>query len=250
MDNFPFVEGVREKRIEKIRQQISVQPPSTLIHFEMASYVEIVLLQQLIANIIPYSDSIGMNEQELDNMEQVLREGKISLAADSNPRVATTLNQMRNVFKIINNDYIKESKSNSKRRMLTRIHVHTLAYQAFLIVHDGDEPKWKNTKNSAAKASLTAYRHVCGTQQINPESAYLVLDDSFSTATDDILAPKRIVFDSTNPVSCWKEIIRLDENAFGINVEICISPVLVCRVAKQTAGAGDNVSAAGLILQI
>lgn len=247
MDNFPFPPGVREHRLEKIRQQIMFQPTSTLIHFEMASYVEMSLLQQLIDNIIPYSDSIGMNEQELHNLEQVLRMGLISFSTDSNPRVATTLIQMRNIFKMINKNARKD-KTNPFRRMLTRIHVHTLAYQAFLVVKD--DIKWKNTKNAAAKSSLTAHRHVCGTEHVNPESAYIVLDNSFSTASEDNSAPKRIVFDDSNPVSCWDEIIKLDDISEGINIQICISPVLVCRVAKQTAGAGDNVSASGLILQI
>lgn len=35
-----------------------------------------------------------------------------------------------------------------------------------------------------------------------------------------------------------------------VNVEVCVAPVLVCKNARQTAGAGDNISAAGLILQI
>lgn len=33
------------------------------------------------------------------------------------------------------------------------------------------------------------------------------------------------------------------------SIEICVAPVLVCTKVKQTGGAGDNVSAAGLIFQ-
>ena len=35
----------------------------TKVHFEMASFSEPELLQQLYKNIIPHSDSLGMNEQ-------------------------------------------------------------------------------------------------------------------------------------------------------------------------------------------
>lgn len=249
MDNFPYTAGVREQRLAKIRQQISTLPKTSLIHFEMASFVEIKLLQELLENIIPYSDSIGMNEQELDNIEQVFEKGTVSIVADSNPRVATSLTKMRNVFKMINRQHSQEFLRNKQRRMLTRMHVHTLAYQAIMVV-TGINPLWKFTKNAAAKASLTAFRHVCGTDEVNPESAYLVLDDSFSTATEDSSAPKRIKIDTANPVSCWEENIDLWSNFGAMKVEICVAPVLVCRVAKQTAGAGDNISAAGLFVQI
>ena len=38
-------------------------PPTARIHFEMASFTETHLLQDLSRWIIPYADSLGMNEQ-------------------------------------------------------------------------------------------------------------------------------------------------------------------------------------------
>lgn len=248
LDSFPFAAGVREKRLEKVREQIIAQPVTTLVHFEMASFVEMKLLQLLRKNVIPYSDSIGMNEQELDNFQQVLVNDRVSFASESNPRVATALHQMRTVFRIVNNEYAENIVNDNKRRMLTRIHVHTLAYQAILVVKHS---QWKNVKNAAAKASLTAHRHVCGTNIVNPEASFLILDDSFSTSTNNNDAPKRIKFNSDDPVSCWNETIAINNYVDKvIDVEICVAPVLVCKVARQTVGAGDNISAAGLILQI
>jgi ADP-dependent glucokinase len=40
-----------------------VQLPNTRVHFEMASFAEAQLLYQLTQYIIPYADSLGMNEQ-------------------------------------------------------------------------------------------------------------------------------------------------------------------------------------------
>ena len=70
------------------------------------------------------------------------------------------------------------------------------------------------------------------------------MDDSFSTS---IIAGTRISFDSAKPVSCWEEVLGDSEK---ITVEICVAPVLVCTQASQTAGGGDNISSAGLVLQI
>ena len=83
MDNYLYPVGVREKLLERVRTQMQAQSrTATLIHFEMASFVELELLQLLLRTVLPYSDSIGMNEQELDNLQQVLETGRISLVAD------------------------------------------------------------------------------------------------------------------------------------------------------------------------
>ncbi|XP_021699030.1 ADP-dependent glucokinase [Aedes aegypti] len=244
MDNYFYEKGVRESRIKKVRNQMETQSPNTSIHFEMASFVELELIQLLLKDVMPYCDSIGMNEQELDNLRQVLEFGQISLVADCNPRVAISLDQARSVFKMLNEDYFKHRSSDSRRRMITRIHLHTLAYQAILIVKNN---RWKNTKNAAAKASLTAHRHVCASSIVNPDAAFRLLDDSFATSAQE--GADRIPFSEEDPVSCWDETFNFDGQP-PVEVQICVAPVLICKIAKQTAGAGDNISGAGLILQI
>ncbi|XP_067648148.1 ADP-dependent glucokinase [Eurosta solidaginis] len=246
MDSYKFEPYVRERRLEKIQQQINSQAFATLIHFEMASYVEIKLLFLLRQYVMPYVDSIGMNEQELENLRQTLTYGRTTLATDWNPRVASTLDQMRSVFKNLAESYYKNATKLPRRRLLSRIHVHTLAYQALLTVRDS---KWKRTKLAAAKAALTAHRHVCQTDMINPEAASLILDESFATSAEDKLNGSRIKLNPQQPVPCWNETIAVfDQKA--VPIEICVSPVLVCRIAKKTAGAGDNISAAALSQQL
>lgn len=252
LDNFPFKSpSVRSERLLGVRYQMNGADPSTLIHFEMASFVEIELLQELMVNVIPFADSLGMNEQEVDNVVHVLETGKISLSADSNPRVASTLDQMRKVLKILNKNYYANRRSDKNLRQLSRIHIHTLAFQLFMNVKGS---KWQNIKNAAAKSSLVAHRHVCQTTYVNPENAQVILDDSFSTSTEaeterGDIRPKRIDIKLNDPVPCWNETIRIDASN-SLDVEICVSPVLVCKEAKKTVGAGDNISAAGLVLQI
>lgn len=53
------------KRLLRVQEQMISQPPTTRIHFEMASFVESELMQQLIEHVIPFADSLGMNEQVL-----------------------------------------------------------------------------------------------------------------------------------------------------------------------------------------
>ncbi|VVC94655.1 unnamed protein product [Leptidea sinapis] len=239
MDNFPFKKGgkdLRAERLDLVREQILTQPSNTLAHFEMASYVDLELLTHLTTKVLPYVDSVGMNEQELSNLYSILEYGEVIVVADSNPRVATALDQMRKIFLLIR-EKNKEFKSSRK---LTRIHVHTLAYQAILTVKNSD---WKRTQAAAAKAALTAHRYVCNSKNIALDKSKLLLDDSFSTTTDND-NNSRVFFEPTKPVPCWDEILDDDK------VEICVAPVLICTEAQLTAGAGDNISAAGLVLQI
>lgn len=234
MDNYPFkkgnMKGVRQERLDLVKQQILSQSPDTLVHFEMASYVELELLLQLSKKVIPNVDSIGMNEQELSNLHNILEFGKVSFVADSNPRVATALDQIRKIFKLIRD-------KGDKR--LSRIHVHTLAYQAILTVK---RSQWRRTQAAAAKAALTAHRYVCNNNQIYLEKSKLILDDSFSTTTKN--GNSRVFFKAEEPVSCWSEVLE------DVEVDICVAPVLICTEAQLTAGAGDNISAAGLVLQV
>lgn len=49
------------------------------------------------------------------------------------------------------------------KRRLTRLHLHTLAYQA-IMVRKGSP--WINSMAAATKAALTANRHVCGNSKV------------------------------------------------------------------------------------
>ncbi|XP_076244041.1 ADP-dependent glucokinase [Calliopsis andreniformis] len=238
MDNYPFPNGERHKLLLKVKKQMIERSESTKIHFEMASIVEDKFLFELCDSVIPFADSLGMNEQEIANLHNAMYYGNISLVANSTPRIATVLDQMRTLFKLIR----MKSKSIANSRELTRIHVHTLAYQAIFTVKGS---MWKNTMAAAAKASLTAHRHVCATSHVDVRKAALILDDSFSTS---IIDGTRIALDIDRPVSCWDEILKVGiEN---IPIQVCVAPVLVCTEAAQTAGGGDNISSAGLVLQI
>ncbi|CAG0886818.1 unnamed protein product [Darwinula stevensoni] len=225
MDNFPLQDEEKRGILKSISYQMQSMGPDTQIHFEMASFTEKEFLEDLIKYIIPHADSLGMNEQELPNLFSMLTYGNVSILSSSNPRVATTLDYMRRVFSML---------SNSTGRPITRLHVHTLAYQA-IVTKKGSS--WKNTMPATAKASLTANRHVCGSSNVNLEKARLIMDDSFSTSQ---VQQERIWFNERKPVSCWEE---------G-NLDFCIAPVLVCTEVHQTVGGGDNISAGGLILQV
>ncbi|XP_076834888.1 ADP-dependent glucokinase [Brachyhypopomus gauderio] len=231
MDNFPFKQGEREELLTHLARLLSSSSPRTSVHFEMASFVDEHLLWDLLRLVIPHADSLGMNEQELPNLLGLFRGTNVTVLSDPNPRVATVLDQMRELYRLVN----RRQREAGGGRPLSRLHVHTLAFQAIIVTRGS---RWKNTMSATAKASLTANRHVCGSADIDPSKARLIMDESFSVSRRE--GSQRIPLQETRPVSCWLED----------DYEICVAPVLVCTEVYQTAGGGDNISAAGLVLQI
>lgn len=229
LDNFPLDASIRTAKLRQLQQALESLPSTTKVHFEMASITEERLLRELLEYIIPYADSLGMNEQELVNLCSMLEFGNVTIVSDPYPRVAKALDQIRSLYSLIEAD-----KSASHRR-LSRIHVHTLAYQAILITRDS---VWRNVNGAVAKASLTAHRYVCASNKVSIDNAKLIMDDSFSVSVEP--GSDRMPLVKSAPVSCWSEDA----------VRFCVAPNLVCTAVQQTGGGGDNVSAAGLVLQL
>ena len=175
----------------------------------------------------------GMNEQELPSLESILINGTVTLVSEQSPRVATTLDRMRAVYKSLRSNTMTS-------RPISRLHVHTLAYQA--IMTDA-KSKWANTMAATAKASLTAHRHTCSTPEVQLNNAKMLMDEGFTTSAEN---GERKMMDEKRPISCWKETIT----GSNLDVDICVAPVLVCTDVKKTGGGGDNVSSAGLVLQL
>ncbi|XKL62362.1 hypothetical protein PGB90_002195 [Kerria lacca] len=227
MDNYPVSKSFIEERLFSISKQIKTQSDITKIHFEMASISKKDMLLRIFDLVVPFVDSLGMNEQELANIYSLLKDKTVTLAVDSNPKISKTLDMMRQIF-----SYLQEARNKTDcSRPLSRLHVHTLAYQVIMILNKSG---WKNTHIAAAKASLVANTYVCGTKEVNIDDSMLVMDESFSISS--LPGSRRVYLDNQKPVACWSENLYY----------ICIAPNLVCTNAKQTAGCGDNISAAGL----
>ena len=231
MDNFYYNPKIRTERLKELGNLLESLPSSTKIHFEMASFTDEGFLKELLEYVIPHADSMGMNEQELANLYSLLKADSIKLVADFNPRVAASLDEGREILSMLET----KKRDLSSYRRLTRLHIHTLAYQAIFTLKDSG---WVHTRTATAKASLVANRHVCSSHEVNLESAKLIMDESFSVSTQP--GSTRVLLTEEEPVSCWYE---------G-PMKICVAPNIVCTAVYKTAGAGDNISAAGLSVQL
>uniref|UniRef100_A0A158R970 LIM zinc-binding domain-containing protein n=1 Tax=Taenia asiatica TaxID=60517 RepID=A0A158R970_TAEAS len=291
MDNAVISPDIRWERMEALKHFLAVETPrATLVHFEMASFVETNFVANLTRALLPYVDSIGLNEQELPNLRSLLSKGRVaSQASLSTPRAAVMLDEMREIWSLLAHPTQLPRVGVGLRR-LSRLHLHTLGYQIVMVrrpaatmnidfaAADRDLASdqrdielgfaWPFARAAAAKASLIAHRHTCATASIDPELTRLLMDDSFAVTADPARWPSalhdgaipRIRFDPSAPVSCWFEAEPVASVEGGgskppggnslTRVEICVAPVPVCRRVTRTVGGGDNISAAALRTQL
>ena len=101
--------GQRISRVKKIQRQMKDQNEElTRIHFEMASFIDKSLLEELTTLVVPHADSLGMNEQELPNLHSMLHYGNVSFVSDSNPRTAVVLGTITRIVRLWNEIYNKK----------------------------------------------------------------------------------------------------------------------------------------------
>ncbi|EER06834.1 conserved hypothetical protein [Perkinsus marinus ATCC 50983] len=251
MDGFPFpTEGERLERLERARQLIDAQGPSVKVHVELASFANSQFMRELYdTGMLTRVDSLGMNEQELTTFTDWLgksstSDGSLIRASESRPKVRNVLDALRSLWKLI--EEVNE-KTNSTRQV-SRIHVHTLAFQAVLVKTDA----WNRTAEAMSKASLIAFKHVCGfntDDDIDLNKGKVLLYDTFVDSEDEDLAQRRDVLKTRhhNGVVCWDD--TRDQESID-KVTMCLSPNIVCTEPVATIAAGDNISGAAIAVQI
>ncbi|THD22574.1 putative ADP-dependent glucokinase [Fasciola hepatica] len=246
MDRWPFPDqpDIRSDRLTELKNFLALLSPETPVHFEMASYVNRQFANEMLRKIMPFVDSLGMNEQELPNLASLLSDGPVSSISSAYPRAAHMLDSMRTVWALMNDPQLPRvaSASGPGWRRLSRIHLHTLGYQMIMVrrhVHGGQVARrdldaalnagslparrsdvgllWPFTRAAAAKASLIAHRHTCAASAIDPVKTRLLMDDSFAVTADanrwrsalrgsSVQDPiPRIHFNASSPVTCWTE---------------------------------------------
>ncbi len=114
----------------------------------------------------------------------------------------------------------------------------TVWYKLFFQIKDD----WPDLEAATASAALAAAKWVCpSTLSEDGGGLTIMLDSSFSASTAD--GSMKIDLDEENPVTCWDE-----ERPHGLGtVMICVAPNPVCVNPEKTIGAGDSISASGLL---
>ena len=96
---------------------------------------------------------------------------------------------------------------------------------------------WSSNEASVGKGAWTAFSQACGTKTVSNEKAELRIPKKF---VGSLLSSNTIEFVPDNPIS----VVPND------NINLYISPVLVCKHPIRTVGLGDAISASGLLYNV
>ncbi|XP_062998313.1 ADP-dependent glucokinase isoform X2 [Elgaria multicarinata webbii] len=216
---------IRQKRLLEAVASISDIPTDVPVHLELASMTDPHLMSEIIHQVFPVVNSIGLNEQELLFLTQAASGPHASLASwNGVPDVGIVSDIL---FWLLR----ERGRTPTKASDLTRIHFHTLAYHLLATV-DG---YWANQVAAVAAGARVAGAQACATKTIDASRVFLKAPLEF--ATSKMEEAPRVSLNPDEPVSVW--------HRGGITFHY--TPVLVCKVPLRTVGLGDAISAEGLL---
>lgn len=228
------------------------------IHLELASINNKYVLKKIIENVIPISDSMGVNEQELVMVWNYLNNKKMIKNNINEDNIFIKINNFfkYNVLKY-NYDVKSSYDINTLIRIITdivdtisyykyktnRIHMHSI--NSHIICHKKDI--YNSTKFSITKAILTSLK-VASEEEFEDFNYFKNRLNEFViripnkikiiTSNGYYYIDKKEIFE--NPNYCW---------SYSSDWKCCIGLTIELIKPKRVRGLGDNISSAGIIYQ-
>ncbi|VDM97791.1 unnamed protein product [Thelazia callipaeda] len=225
----------KEMRMEKLRLikrnllQVSRNVP---IHLELGNMGNPDHVAEVLNRIIPYVDSLGLNEQELAFLSNVAG-GPYTDLYPVSPGAVHVHKMVEMLYWLLTkfgHDGSSPESKNYKYR-LSRIHFHSLTFH--LMVYKGTD--WSNLAAGLAAGARVAARQSCKiTNDMNTDD--LELRVSMSHLLDKEVG-KEYVFEPQKPIASWMRN----------EVVFIYTPALICKVPSKTVGIDDAISTTGLI---
>ncbi|XP_030631592.1 ADP-dependent glucokinase isoform X2 [Chanos chanos] len=215
-----------EDRLKEAVVAISDVRNEIPIHLELASMTDREYMSNIMQEVIPIVNSIGLNEQELLFLTQVGSGPHSELVSwEGVPDVGRVSDILLWVLE-------RHGRTDPESEAdLTRIHFHTLAYHIIATV-DGH---WGNQASAVMAGARVASSQACGLQEVDVTKVTLKAPVQFHSSYQE--PRESLTLNPSNPVTLWHR---------G-NVTFHLSPVLVCRQPLRTVGLGDAISAEGLL---
>uniref|UniRef100_A0A914DQ06 ADP-dependent glucokinase n=1 Tax=Acrobeloides nanus TaxID=290746 RepID=A0A914DQ06_9BILA len=226
--------SVRQEKLRLIKRNLLQVDPIIPIHLHIGSMGDPSFASEVLQRVIPFVDSLGLNEQELSFFTKVGNgpfgnQYPISAGTIHVHKVVEMLYWLLTNF---GNDKDPDSKNYNYR--LERIHFHCLTYH--IMVSRGSD--WSNLAASLAAGARVAGRQACNRDA--EKTDYEMLEVRTGTS-GKILLDKSIdkiyEFDPHNPIVSW---MRND-------IIFMFTPVLVCKFPIRTVGIDDAISASSLM---
>ncbi|RLN66802.1 hypothetical protein BBJ28_00018894 [Nothophytophthora sp. Chile5] len=231
----------------------------TPTHYEFAAVSDFSLFDDTVRLVLPWVDSIGLNEQELYILHHYLVTGEEGTATTSRPTVAEISAQLHDVvqfaakakqsFQSGGDDQEQDKQETLALAQLSRIHFHTLQFH---VVCQKDGGMWEDPTTALVQSALMSSKVACGKppaeagtaenkagmrpsaeMEVDPERVELLL------ARQQLVSKRqglKVELDPFDPVITWQEA----------DFQCHLVPMLACKKPDHTAGLGDNISGTGM----
>lgn len=215
---------------------------------------DFTLFDDTVRLVLPWVDSIGLNEQELYILHHYLVTGEEGTATNSRPTVAQISEQLHDVIQFAaraKEAFQSSGKSGEKAKpehlalaQLSRIHFHTLQFHIMCQKQDG---LWEDPTAALVQSALMSSKIACGKNnandsdamrpasqmEVDPERVELLLARQVLVSKQQSLT---VAIDPFSPVISWQEA----------DFQCHLVPMLACKKPDHTAGLGDNISGTGM----
>lgn len=189
------------------------------------------LLKNLAQSLFPRVDSIGLNEQELGTLYEVLG-GKFDAEVEHS-RLVSTVPDPLTVSRAI--AYVLGSvKPLGKDRVLSRVHFHCFGFHMIAEKENAKARGFAHPLEGAAAGSIKATERACNRTDLSDADLELHLKE-VALATGEV-----VKLEPQKPYAQWKQH----------SLTFTLVPVLACAKPLQTVGLGDSISASALAYQI
>jgi len=199
--------------------------------------------------VLPWVDSIGLNEQELYILHHYLVTGEEGTATNSRPTVAQISEQIHDVIQYAaraekafaasqHGKKEKEATESLALAQLSRIHFHTLQFH---IICQQDGSMWEDPTTALIQSALMSSKLACGKNNSDPSVMRHSLDMEVDPERVEILLARELLLskkqdltvsiDPESPVVAWREA----------DYQCRLVPMLACKKPDHTAGLGDNI---------
>ena len=233
----------RVKRVEEICHKVSEIKREVPVHLELASMGDPLFIKEVAYKIVPYIDSLGLNEDELGHLYLQLGGSQLSIEDFHSPSVATVEKALKYVLSSTSS--FTDIPSHVNKRRLSRIHFHCLEFHVIVVLNSPSSSSFYHWQDnhvvSVVSASQAVSTRACNVTELQEEEMELRASLTFKLSDENFvnISPLFPFFD-------WSS--KLDNS--DSNIHYYFTPVLVCKFPRKTVGCGDTVSSTGLIYSL
>ncbi|KAJ0405905.1 hypothetical protein ATCC90586_003366 [Pythium insidiosum] len=214
----------RLTKLSEVLQNLYLKKIPT--HYEFAAVSDFTLFDDTVRLVLPWVDSIGLNEQELYILHHYLVTGEEGTATNSRPTVA----QIRADEKLA-------------LAQLSRIHFHTLQFH---IICQRTDSQWEDPTTALIQSALMSTKLACGKNPTDPSIMRHSSEMEVDPARVEVLLARELLVSQARSLKVeldpFSPVIKWEEEDFTCS----LVPMLACKKPDHTAGLGDNISGTGM----